>query len=84
MRMERFGSNISSDSRGRAVIAVPFDPDETWGAKAYHPVGGTIEPVAGTGCGRRVRGLITRDDGRWVFTVNPMWMRETGATVGDE
>ena len=66
------------------MIAIPFDPDETWGAKAFHLVGGTIDPVSGTGCGRRLRGRVTRDGSQWVFGINPMWMRDTGVAVGDE
>jgi hypothetical protein len=84
MRVQRFGTRVTSDSSGRAVIAVPFDPDQAWGAKAYHPVGGTIEPVAGTSCSRRLRGRISLDGGQWVFTLNPMWMRGSGVEVGDE
>jgi Bacteriocin-protection, YdeI or OmpD-Associated/Domain of unknown function (DUF1905) len=84
MRVEQFRGHITADSSGRAVIAVPFDPDEAWGAKAYHPVGGTIDPVAGTSCGRRLRGRITPDGSRWVFTINPMWMLDTGVAIGDE
>lgn len=84
MRVQRFGSHITSDSEGRAVIAVPFDPDQSWGAKAFHPVGGTIQPVAGADCGRRLRGKITLDGSRWVFAINPMWMQATGVEVGDE
>ena len=84
MHTQRFGARISCDSSGRAVIVVPFDPDETWGAKAYHLVGGTIHPVGATVCGRRLRGRITPDGGPWVFTINPMWMRDTGVAVGDE
>jgi hypothetical protein len=84
MRVQRFGAHITSDSQGRAVIAMPFDPDQTWGARAFHPVGGTIEPVSGSGCGRRLRGRLTPDGGEWVFTINPMWMRDTGVAVGDE
>ncbi len=83
MRVQRFDAHITCDSYGRAVIALPFNPDETWGAKAYHPVGGTIHPV-GNSCGRRLRGRITPDGNRWVFTINPMWMRDTGVAVGDE
>ena len=82
--MQRFGSHVTTDSGGRAVIAVPFDPDQTWGAKTFHPVGGTIQPVAGTSCGRRLRGRLTLDGSQWVFTINPMWMRDTGVEVGDE
>jgi hypothetical protein len=84
MRVQRFGAHVTSDSNGKAVIAVPFDPDQTWGAKAFHPVGGRIEPVAGTDCNRNLRGTITQDGDRWVFTLNPMWMRTTGVAVGDE
>jgi hypothetical protein len=84
MRTQRFGGHITADSSGRAVIVVPFDPDTTWGAKAFHPVGGTIQPVAGAACGRRLRGRLTPDGGHWVFTINPMWMRDTGVAVGDE
>jgi hypothetical protein len=48
---QRFGAVIAADPEGRAVLAVPFDPDEIWGAKADHPVGGTIDP-------RHVRGRL--------------------------
>jgi len=84
MRAQRFDAHVTSDSSGRAVVAVPFNPDETWGAKAFHPVGGTILPVAGTTCNRHLRGRITPDGEQWVFTLNPMWMRATGVAVGDE
>lgn len=63
---------------------VPFDPDEAWGAKAFHPVGGTIDPVAGTDCNRRLRGRVTPDGHDWVFALNPTWMQATGVAVGDE
>lgn len=56
---------------------VPFDPDEVWGAKARHPVGGTID-------GRCVRGTIASGGRGWVFTVSPMWMRDTGVAADDE
>jgi hypothetical protein len=83
MRAQRFDAHVASDSNGRAVIVVPFDPDETWGAKAFHPVGGSIEPLAGTNCNRYLRGRLTPDGGQWVFTLNPMWMQATGVAVGD-
>ncbi|MDX6334644.1 MAG: hypothetical protein QOG05_1984, partial [Streptosporangiaceae bacterium] len=43
MRLQRFRAVITADPRGRAVIEMPFNPDETWGAKAENPVGGTID-----------------------------------------
>jgi len=84
MRVQQFRGHITEDSGGRASIEIPFDPDEIWGAKAFHPVGGTIQTTAGVSYGRRLRGRITPDGSRWVFTVNPMWMRDTGVAVGEE
>ena len=77
MRVQRFGAHVAAGPRSRAVIAVPFDPDQAWGAKAKHPVGGTIND-------RPVRGTIAPGGGGWAFTVTPMWMRDTGVAVGDE
>ena len=57
------------------MIVVPFDPDEVWGAKAEHPVAGTID-------GRRVRGRVVRGGGGWTFTLGPMWIRDAGVAVG--
>jgi hypothetical protein len=50
MRVQRSGAHVATGPGGRAVIAVPFDPDEAWGAKAEHPVAGTVND--------RVRGKI--------------------------
>ena len=77
MRIQRFGAYVDPGPGGRAVIAVPFDPDQAWGAKAKHPVGGTIND-------RPVRGTIAPGGGGWAFTVTPMWMRDAGVAVGDE
>jgi bacteriocin resistance YdeI/OmpD-like protein/uncharacterized protein DUF1905 len=74
---QQFRAVIAAGPRDRAVIAVPFDPDERWGAKADHPVGGTIE-------GRHVRGRLSRAGSEWLLTVTPMWLRDTGVTIGDE
>lgn len=59
------------------MIAVPFDPDEVWGAKAEHPVGGTIN-------GRQVRGIIAPGGSGWALTLTPMWMRDAALTAGDD
>ena len=71
MRSQRFRARISVNPRGHAVIAVPFDPDEVWGAKAVHHVNGTVN-----GC--RVRVTIAPDDSGWAFTLNPSRVRGTG------
>src|SRR6202451_3328655 len=73
MGPQRFRAVITADPEGRAVIVVPFDPDETWGAKANHPVGGTI-------AGRRVRTRLSPGDSGWVL---PVRLRD-GVAIGDD
>jgi hypothetical protein len=77
MSPQRFRAVIAADPKGRPVIAVPFDPDETWGAKADHPVGGTIN-------GTRVRGRLSPSGSGWVLPVNPMRLPGMGVEAGDE
>jgi hypothetical protein len=75
MRAQRFSARVAAGPRGRGVITVPFDPDEEWGARPAHLVGGTVD-------GNFVRGSVTPDGGGWVFTVTAMWMRDAGVTAG--
>jgi hypothetical protein len=78
MDVQRFGARVAAGPRGHAVIAVPFDPDESWGAKARHPVSGTVNGIW-------VRGTITATGGRgWAFTLTPMWARDAGISPGDD
>jgi bacteriocin resistance YdeI/OmpD-like protein/uncharacterized protein DUF1905 len=76
MRVQRFSSQVSAGPRGRAVIVVPFDPDKVWGAKAGHPVGGTVG-------GRRVRSTVQPSDSGWAFSLGPAWLRDNRVAVGD-
>jgi bacteriocin resistance YdeI/OmpD-like protein/uncharacterized protein DUF1905 len=77
MRTRRFVARVTAGPRDRGLVAVPFDPDEAWGAKPGHFVGGTVN-------GLRVRGTVAPDAGGWAFTLSPMWMRDTGVAIGDE
>ena len=77
MSVQRFGAEVAAGPRGRAMIEVPFDPDAVWGAKAKHPVGGTIN-------GRMIRGTIAPDDSGWVLTLGAMWMCEAGVAAGEQ
>jgi hypothetical protein len=74
---QRFSAHVAPGLRGRGVIAVPFDPDAAWGAKAEHPVGGTVD-------GRPVRGTLQPGEGGWAFTVGPTWLRDTGVVTGTD
>jgi hypothetical protein len=77
MRAERFRVRITGDSRGHAVITIPFDPDEAWGAKAVHHVSGTVNDC-------RVRVTLAPGDGGWAFTLNQARMLHTGIAIGSE
>jgi Bacteriocin-protection, YdeI or OmpD-Associated/Domain of unknown function (DUF1905) len=76
MRVQRFDAHVAAGPGGRGVIAIPFDPDQVWGAKARHPVSGRID-------GRRIRGAIAPGDSGWALTVTPMWMRDAALASGD-
>jgi hypothetical protein len=73
MGPQRFRAVIAADPEGRAVITVPFDPDETWGAKANHPVSGTID-------GRRFRTRLSPGGSGWVLPVRV----GAGVAIGDD
>ena len=77
MCAQRFRARVAAGPRGRAVIAVPFDPDAAWGAKTEHPVGGTVN-------GQRVRGTIRPGGTGWTFTLTPMWLRDAGVATGTD
>jgi len=77
VNQQRFSAHVTPGPRDRGVIAIPFDPDAAWGAKAEHPVGGTVD-------GRPVRGTLQPGEGGWAFTVGPAWLRDTGVTAGTD
>jgi uncharacterized protein DUF1905 len=77
MASQRFRAVIADGPRDRAVIMVPFDPDEAWGAKADHPVSGTIG-----GCRFRAR-LVPTGRG-WALTLAPKRLIGMGIAIGDE
>jgi hypothetical protein len=77
MGSQRFRAVVATSPDGHAVITMPFDPDEAWGAKANHPVGGTID-------GRRIRARLQQADGGWVLALAPKRLLELGLAAGGE
>jgi hypothetical protein len=77
MGSQRFRAVIDAGPGDSAVIAMPFDPDEAWGAKADHPVGGSID-------GRRIRARLMPSGRGWVLTLAPKRLHGMGVTIGDE
>ena len=77
MGAQRFRTVIAAGPRDSAVIVVPFDPDEVWGAKAEHPVSGTI--------GRcRTRTRLVPAGRRWVLPLTSKRLISMGIAIGDE
>jgi hypothetical protein len=54
-RAKRFRSVVTTDAKRRVIVPLPFDPDDAWGPKDDHRVGGTID-------GHKVRAIIERTD----------------------
>jgi Bacteriocin-protection, YdeI or OmpD-Associated/Domain of unknown function (DUF1905) len=77
MGSRHFRAVIAAGPRDSAVISIPFDPDEAWGAKAEHPVSGTID-----GCRTRTRLLPA--DGGWVLILAPKRLLDMGIAIGDD
>jgi hypothetical protein len=77
MRTQRFSALVAAGPGGREIVVVPFDPDEAWGAKAVHPVNGTVD-------GRRVRVTLVPGSSGWAFTLSPARVRGLGLEAGDE
>jgi hypothetical protein len=77
MGSQRFRAVIAAGPRDSAVIMVPFDPGEAWGAKANHPVSGTIG-----GC--RVRTRLVPAGRRWVLPLASKRLISMGIAIGDE
>jgi hypothetical protein len=74
---QRFRAVIAAGPGDGAVITMPFDPDEAWGAKANHPVGGTIDD-------RRIRARLVPSGSGWVLTLAPKRLLDMSVVIGDE
>ena len=73
----RFTTTVESRPRGGVSIALPADPDATWGAKDRHYVAGSIQ-------GYGVRGVVTSVGGRHVLQLGPSWCRDPRVGPGAE
>lgn len=73
----RYMAVVAADARKRVVIPVPFDPDETWGAKREHRVAGSVN-------GMSVRGSLEPFDGGHAIVLGPSWRQFCHLGPGDE
>jgi hypothetical protein len=53
----------------RTFIALPFDPNKTWGEKERHHVTGTINGIP-------IRGPLVAEGDDYVLTIGPAWLRD--------
>lgn len=60
----------------RTGLVLPFDADETWGKRAQHHVSGLIQGIT-------YRGALLFEDGRYLISIGPTWLRDAHLNVGD-
>jgi Bacteriocin-protection, YdeI or OmpD-Associated/Domain of unknown function (DUF1905) len=77
MRTQRFGALVADGPGGRAIVVVPFDPDQAWGAKAVHHVNGTVN-------GTRVRVTLSPGSAGWSFSLSQSRVCGLALAPGDE
>ena len=75
-REQAFDSEVHAGPKGRAIIRLPFDPDEVWGAKTVHHVAGHVD-------NKDVRAVIEAIDGAHMIAVGPAWRRDRHVAIGD-
>lgn len=63
--------------RARVLVPLPFDPDDAWGSKPEHHVGGTVNGMA-------VRAVIERAHNGPAIVLGAAWRRGCGVAPGDE
>lgn len=72
----RFIATVA-ESGARTQVALPFDPDDAWGAKDRHYVHGTVG-------GHGIRGLLAPTALGAALPLGPVWLRGAGVAPGDE
>ena len=65
----KFTTTTVSLKGGGILIPVPFDPDQVWGAKPRHHVGGTVN-------GARIRGIVESFEGRAGIKLGSLWRED--------
>ena len=71
---QRFTARLDpGKANGSLTFALPFDPDEVWGVRPRHHLGGTLD-------GKHVR--IVVDGGSDVATIGAAWARDCGVAPG--
>lgn len=75
-RGKSFTSTVTTDSRRRVMVPVPFDPDVVWGTKPEHRVAGTVN-------GMGVRAVVEPLGPGFAIVLGAAWRRDCGIAVRD-
>jgi uncharacterized protein DUF1905 len=73
----RFTATVVADAKRRVLVPIPFDPDEVWGPKLAHRVGGTID-------GMPVRAVVEPFGAGRAILLGAAWRRDCGVSPGDD
>lgn len=73
-RQRAFDATVIAVGR-RVFVPIPFDPDQTWGAKPQHHVHGTVN-------GMGVRAVIEPAGDGPGIVLGPTWRRDCGLATG--
>ena len=77
MTTKRFESNVVQ-TRTKAYVPLPFDPNDVWGWKVRHYVKGSVG-----GCS--IRALLRSEDDGYIIPLGAAWLRDnripTSATI---
>ena len=76
MANRTFKATVAAND-GKVFIAVPFDPNEAWGARQRHHITGAINE-------HRIRGELHQDGDRYYYPLGPAFRRDTGIQTGDK
>ncbi|HET9224624.1 MAG TPA: YdeI/OmpD-associated family protein [Roseiflexaceae bacterium] len=76
MTVQRFKAVVTK-SGTRTFIAIPFNPNNVWGAKPRHHITGSVN-----GCA--VRGSLGSDGAQFFLPLGAAWRRDNGFDVGAE
>jgi hypothetical protein len=77
MEQQRFKAVVTTDSKKRVLVPVPFDPDQVWGHKLEHRVHGLVN-------GMPVRAEIEPLGDGYGILLGPAWRRDCGIGPGDD
>ena len=66
---------LVAEAGSRAVVVLPFNPNDVWGLRPRHHVSGTVN-------GHHWRGPLDHDGERFFLALGPAWRDRNGVVIG--